>query len=242
MDAYPTSHVERGRTQKDLDHACLRTLVVITNGLVLRSTTETAEATPIVVRARLFQKYLALLIRALERAMVIDVSWSLLSRHQLTSQDTSVRKRTTTADSQMGTLATETPSSLAIAALSNLLSANMDVGLKHCLTLGYHEDPLLRSAFLQLTSSILRTATPFGGLDNQSAQSKQPKPFLDALTSDNLAFAVAICEVCPLPEVDEMLALLFRSMEAKGTLMNLIKVMIEKEVAQTREYSLIYVD
>jgi len=33
-----------------------------------------------------------------------------------------------------------------------------------------------------------------------------------------------------------MLALLFRSMEAKGILMDLVKVMIEKEVAQTREY------
>lgn len=115
----------------------------------------------------------------------------------------------------------------------------MDVGLKHCLTLGYHEDPLLRSAFLQLTSSILRTATPFGGLDIQSTQSNQPKPFLDALVSDNLAFAVAICEVCPVPEVDEMLGLLFRSMEAKGILMGLVKVMLEKEVAQTSECQLL---
>jgi len=139
----------------------------------------------------------------------------------------------------MNNPATETSSSLAIAALSNLLSANMDVGLKHCLTLGYHEDPLLRSAFLQLTSSILRTATPFGGLDIQSTQSNQPKPFLDALVSDNLAFAVAICEVCPVPEVDEMLGLLFRSMEAKGTLMGLVKVMLEKEVAQTSECQLL---
>ena len=73
VDAYPVNHGERGRTQKDLDHACLRTLVVVTNGLVLRSTTETAEATPIVVRARLFKKYLALLIRALERGSVTDV-------------------------------------------------------------------------------------------------------------------------------------------------------------------------
>jgi neurofibromin 1 len=76
LDSYPIAHGERGRTQKDLDHACLRTLVVVTNGLVLRSTTETAETTPIVVRARLFQKYLALLIRALERATVIDVSYA----------------------------------------------------------------------------------------------------------------------------------------------------------------------
>jgi hypothetical protein len=77
VDTYPAIHGERGRTQKDLDHACLRTLVVITNGLVLRSTTETAEATPIVVRARLFQKYLALLIRALERGnAVTDVRLS----------------------------------------------------------------------------------------------------------------------------------------------------------------------
>lgn len=75
QDSYssPHDHGERGRTQKDLDHACLRTLVVITNGLVLRSTTETSEETPIAVRARLFQKYLALLIKALERAAVSDV-------------------------------------------------------------------------------------------------------------------------------------------------------------------------
>jgi neurofibromin 1 len=111
----------------------------------------------------------------------------------------------------------------------------MDVGLKHCLTLGYHENPLLRNAFLQLTSSILRTATPFGGLESQVTQSSDPRPFLDALVSDNLAFAVAICEVCPLPEVDEMLALLFRSAEAKGNLLSLVKVMLEKEVAQTSE-------
>lgn len=52
---------------------------------------------------------------------------------------------------------------------------------------------------------------------------------------DNLAFAVTICEVAPPADVDEMLALLFRSLEAKGTLLSLIKVMIEKEVAQTSE-------
>lgn len=117
--------------------------------------------------------------------------------------------------------------------LSNLLAANIDVGLKHCLALGYHEDPLFRSAFIQVMSRLLRTGARFGGLNGTKHQANRSVPYLNLLANDNLAFAVAICEVCPGPEVDEMLALLFRSLEAKGTLLGLVKVMIEKEVAQT---------
>jgi neurofibromin 1 len=73
VDAYSSSHITRSKTQKDLDHACLRTLAVATKGLVLRSTTEPSEETPTGVRARLFQKYFTMLIRALERAATPDV-------------------------------------------------------------------------------------------------------------------------------------------------------------------------
>lgn len=121
---------------------------------------------------------------------------------------------------------------MALLVLSNLLAANIDVGLKHCLSMGYHEDPLYRSAFIQIMSNLLRNGARFGGLSGQKI-ARRPTPYLDVLVDDNLAFAVAICEVCPASEVDEMLALLFRSLEAKGVLLSLIKVMIEKEVAQT---------
>ena len=128
----------------------------------------------------------------------------------------------------------EAPGTLAMVILSNLLASNIDVGLKHCLSLGYHADPSCRSAFIHIMSNLLKTGTRFGGLGDPQNQARRPTPYLDVLVEDNLAFAVAICEVCPASEVDELLALLFKSLEAKASLISLIKVMIEKEVAQTR--------
>jgi neurofibromin 1 len=158
------------------------------------------------------------------------------------NQELPARRRTTTAESKANIAAVELPSNLAIKILSNLLSANMDVGLQLCLSLGYHEDPVLRCAFIELTASVLRNGSPFGVLGNQTSQSRHETPYLDALVwegpdyeTDNLAFAVAICEVCPPAQVDEMLGLLFRSLETNGLLLSLIKIMVEKEVAQTSE-------
>jgi neurofibromin 1 len=111
----------------------------------------------------------------------------------------------------------------------------MDVGLQLCLPLGYHGDPALRSAFVHLTAGVLRNGSPFGGVGSETVQSRHPTPYVDALVNDNMAFAVAICEVGPPSQVDEMLKVLFANFEARGTLLGLMKVMIEKEVAQTSE-------
>lgn len=239
-DSRPGHFVDRSKAQKDLDHACLRTLRVVTWGLVLRSTTDTSEDTPIVVKARLFQRYLTQLTKVIDRPAMIDVSSA--SGANAYNQELPARRRTTTAESKANIAAVELPSNLAIKILSNLLSANMDVGLQLCLSLGYHEDPVLRCAFIELTASVLRNGSPFGVLGNQTSQSRHETPYLDALVwegpnyeTDNLAFAVAICEVCPPAQVDEMLGLLFRSLETNGLLLSLIKIMVEKEVAQTSE-------
>lgn len=42
-----------------------------------------------------------------------------------------------------------------ILALSNLLSANLEVGLKHCLAMAYHEDPKTRTAFAQVSYYLI---------------------------------------------------------------------------------------
>lgn len=51
--------------------------------------------------------------------------------------------------------------------MSNLLSANVDVGLKHSLSMGYHEDECTRIAFMHVLSNILRQGTRFTGLSGQ---------------------------------------------------------------------------
>jgi hypothetical protein len=48
-----------------------------------------------------------------------------------------------------------------ILALSNLLSANVDAGLKYSFSMGYHEDTRTRSAFLEVLTNILNQGTEF---------------------------------------------------------------------------------
>lgn len=48
-----------------------------------------------------------------------------------------------------------------ILALSNLLSANVDAGLKYSFSMGYHEDTRTRSAFMEVLTNILNQGTEF---------------------------------------------------------------------------------
>lgn len=62
---------------------------------------------------------------------------------------------------------------LAITGISNMLMANMDIGLKHCLIYGYHDDPRLRGTFLLIFTRVLRLGGRFDGLESIIAQPKQ---------------------------------------------------------------------
>lgn len=84
---------------------------------------------------------------------------------------------------------------------------------------------------MQIMTHTLQHGARFGGLATKR-QSTKSRPFLDALS---LPFAVAAVEICPTAEVDELSMVLFRSFEAKGTLLSFLRVLIEREVAQTSE-------
>lgn len=209
------------KVQRDLDISCLRAMIPITDGLVIRSAGDDSEDSQNVAKARLFYRYYVLLVRVLERSNTLE------------SESTHVARSV----SNMSTKAVggESYPALAILVLSNLLSANVDVGLKHCLSLAYHEDSTIRTAFMQLVSNILQQGTRFGGLAVKNAAA--PKVYFDALASPNLALAVAICEACPPNELDEISSLLFRVFESKGNLLSLMKVLIERDVALTSHES-----
>lgn len=52
----------------------------------------------------------------------------------------------------------------AVNAISNLLNANVEVGLRSTLAMGYHEDPKMRSAFMQVLANILNAGAQFDTL------------------------------------------------------------------------------
>lgn len=51
-----------------------------------------------------------------------------------------------------------------VAAMSNMLNANIDAGLKFSLAMGYHEDISTRTAFIQVLTNILNQGVEFDTL------------------------------------------------------------------------------
>lgn len=56
---------------------------------------------------------------------------------------------------------------LVVTGLVNMLNANLEIGMKHSLTLGYDSDPERRAVFCQVVARVLRSGAEF---DNASSQ------------------------------------------------------------------------
>ncbi|ODN95826.1 neurofibromin 1 [Cryptococcus wingfieldii CBS 7118] len=224
-DVYSTAIESHGHSQRELDHACLKAMVPVTEGLVLRLGGEEAEDPQRVLKSRLFYRHYHHLVKVIEKTNNEET--------QSTNHPPSIQGQPST---RSGTQ--EDAPTLAILALSNLLSSNIDVGLKHCLALGYHDDPALRTVFMQLLTNILQQGTRFGGLAAKRA-SLAPKLFLENLTSTNMALALAMVDVCSQsgPDMDELSTLLFRVFEGNGTLLGFMRLLIEREVTVTNHES-----
>lgn len=56
-----------------------------------------------------------------------------------------------------------------------------------------------------------------------------------------MVLAMTVCEICPPAEVEIMISVLLNIFDTRTSLMNLMKLMIEREVAQTGVVSISYV-
>jgi neurofibromin 1 len=117
-----------------------------------------------------------------------------------------------------------------ILALSNLLSANVDSGLKFSLTMGYHEDSKTRTAFMQVLTNILNQGAEFEGLD-ENAMKERYNRLVDVVTNSDLDIALSLCEVCP--EQDELAKVLVAVFESQNKLMDFLKAIFDNEVNKT---------
>lgn len=152
--------------------------------------------------------------------------------------DSSHLEKDRRVDMQTVSLAKDDASSfqeLAIQALSNLLSANVDVGLKFSLEIGYHDDLEMRTAFMHVLTNILTQGTEFGALGDSAIGEKYER-LIDLLVND-LQFALALCDSCPSSEVDEMSIALLNIFDSRGHGLTLLKELIEQEVANTESES-----
>jgi neurofibromin 1 len=125
---------------------------------------------------------------------------------------------------------------VAIAGISNMLSANMDAGLKHCWAYGYHEDPRMRATFILIFTRVLRQGARFDGVEVMTTQPKHRR--LCEMVKADMLLALAICETCPVSEMEVMMPVMINIFDTKGSLLALLKATIDKEVSRSGTFSI----
>lgn len=202
------------RIQRDLDKACLRSLAELTFRLPLQPGDGQSDVGASELKSQMFHTYFNRFLSLLN----LEAAEASRLDHGTSARDDSV-----------------TSSELAITILSNLLSANIDVGLKHSLSIGYHENVEIRTAFVKVLYNILMQGTEFNNLSD-TAVTERYDELLDLLTTDT-TLAAAISAVCPSSEVDEVTISLLNIFEARGLSFNLLEALIKQEIDDTENES-----
>lgn len=213
---------EQERMQKDLTRACLKALSDLTFRLPLQTQDIQSDAGMSAKKSELFQRYFKRFL-------------DLIS----TGGPEVVSEPTDGLSS----------SEMAITILSNLLSANIDVGLKHSLSHGYHDSVEVRTVFVKVLYNILTQGTEFSNLSD-SAVSERYEELLGVcgpcsyamctllingmqLLTKDLSLAVSMSSICPGAEIDELTVCLLIVFEQRGRTFELLEALIKEEIEQT---------
>ena len=164
---------DTSRVQRDLDMACLRSLAELTYRLPLQPSDSQTDAGMSEMKSQMFHMYFNRFLSLLNQEP---------TEPSKSDQNTSSLAREDSA----------TNSDLAIKILSNLLSSNIDVGLKHSLNIGYHENIEIRTAFVKVLYNILVQGTEFNNL-NDSVVSEKYEDLLEV--SSNLSHTTYTAEI-----------------------------------------------
>ncbi|KAG9243047.1 hypothetical protein BJ878DRAFT_481460 [Calycina marina] len=202
------------RLQKDLDRASLKALTDLTYRLPLQPAEGQTDADTSDLKSQMFHTYFNRFLSLLN----YETTESGRGDTRLASFSGGMDDLLSTPD-------------LAITALSNLLSANIDVGLKHSLGIGYHEDLDIRTAFVRVLCNILIQGTEFNNLSDAAVNEKYDE-LLKLLTND-MALTIALCDACPSGEVDEMTISLLNIFDSRGLGFVLLEALIEHEIDET---------
>ncbi|RDB19915.1 Neurofibromin [Hypsizygus marmoreus] len=212
---------ELATVQSELNMACLRTSVKLLDRLQLRpvDNSNTGDDTVHVI-SRLFNKYSGALLQALEACQidssisdsVSDVS-SMHQKMRISQREAEIRE-------------------LVITGLSHLVSANTESGFKQCLSLAYDQDNRKRAIFAHVFARVIGQGTKFDPEDRSATLARHTR-LCELVKGSDMVLALTICEICPPSEVEMMISVLLNIFNTRTSLLNLIKIMIEKEVAAT---------
>ncbi|CAG8972538.1 hypothetical protein HYALB_00001230 [Hymenoscyphus albidus] len=199
------------KLHRDLDRACLKALADLTYRLPLQPAEGQTDADTSDLKSQMFHTYFNRFLS------LLNYESNDIRRHELRAPQ--------------GAIGDPNSPGLAITALSNLLSANIDVGLKHSLGIGYHEDLDIRTAFVKVLCNILVQGAEFNNLSDTAVNERYDE--LIELLLKNMGLTIALCDACPSTEVDEMTISLLNIFDSRGLGFTLLEGLIEHEVEQT---------
>ncbi|TPX48503.1 hypothetical protein SeLEV6574_g01999 [Synchytrium endobioticum] len=222
-----------------LDLDAMKAMVALLSGLPLQPASNDAlvsipnSETNADVKARLFYKYFSFFLKVLQKCKLLE---NLETTHAVPGTTLTPNLQHLLARSKETTEYLGPLKDYTILALSNLLSANIDIGLKFSLSMGYHEDSKTRAAFIQVLTNVLSmgAADQFEGLGTEErGQSERYDRLMDLMLEPGLEIVKALCEVAPVSESDEIAQVLLSLVDARGQSLRLLATVIDVEVAKT---------
>ncbi|CAO3611756.1 unnamed protein product [Cunninghamella echinulata] len=231
----PTSISGKLATQRsekilqDLDLICIKTIATLSKQLPIQSLSTDHEVDALQSKSRIFFKYITFFTKVLNRCGNDEKS------NKSNKKGDEISPNDHSTDPDLIILKEN-----AILAMSNLLSANVDIGLKHTLTLGaYNEDLFIRTAFIQVLTNILYQGTEFDSLAENAMNSRYEK-LLNLLVESDLEIALSLCHVCPTVDTADVAKVLIKCFSANNKLIPLMKHVIDKEVRTAESESALF--
>ncbi|KAJ7620066.1 hypothetical protein FB45DRAFT_146957 [Roridomyces roridus] len=221
MQSAPTTNTyELGPTQNELNIACLRTCVKLLERLQIQPQDEASTGDDSVHQvSRLFHKYAAFLLRGQEECQLETV------RSDNVSEAGSMYKnRAAIREAELR--------ELIITGLAHLVGANSEHGFKQCLPLAYDADTRKRVIFANVFARVIGQGTKFDVEDRVVGPGRHNR-LAELVKGSDMVLVMAICETCPPAEVEMMISVMLNLFDTRKTLMSLLKLMIDREVANT---------
>ncbi|KAH9948737.1 hypothetical protein B0H21DRAFT_787622 [Amylocystis lapponica] len=210
------------QAQRDLNIVAFRTLDTLFDRLQLQPPDGSTGEEAAHVVSRMFMRYMNFLVKA----------WGQ-SRALAAPHDDGTSEKSTHSYSHMRTIQWGGEiRELIIAGLAFLISANTECGVKHCLPLSYDTDASKRVLFSHVFTRVLAQGIKFNAQESQPVVNRQSR-LCELIKGPDMMLALAICEVCPPVEVDNLISVLLNIFDTKSSLMTLLKMMIDLEVGRT---------
>ncbi|XP_020288690.1 neurofibromin isoform X3 [Pseudomyrmex gracilis] len=205
---------------RDLDQACMEAVGALLRGLPLQP--EDSDCPDMMeAKSELFSKYFMLFMNLLNYCKEPTLT---------KNEDVIPGQSPTLATSKLATLRDTT-----IQAMSNLLSANIDSGLRHSIHLGYKADLKTRAAFMEVLTKTLKQGTEFDTLA-ETALADRYEQLVDLITimteKGDLPIAMALANVVT-NEMDELARVFVTIFDAKNLLTPLLWNFLYREVEVT---------